>query len=586
MRAWRAFLALLTLLVLSPAVSEGQALLKQLVSPGQLARAHAGLDTKCEACHAAFDKTAQSRLCLTCHKDVAADEARRQGFHGRSAAAGAPCKTCHTDHAGRGADIVRFNPRAFNHAQTDYPLAGAHQRVQCVACHTPGRKYRAAPTACVACHRKDDAHKGGLGDGCQRCHNEKGWKQATFDHAATRFPLTGAHGRVACDACHAGGRFKGAPTACVACHARQDIHGGRLGTGCADCHVTSAWSAARFDHRKTGFALVGAHARTDCAACHAGNRFAGTPQACVACHASRDVHAGRFGTSCGDCHTAQAWSVTRFDHSRTGFPLTGLHSDVECAQCHKGPDKTAKAPTACVDCHRDKDVHKGGNGAQCEQCHSSAGWKVTSFDHNSQTSFPLEGEHTKVACNACHVQPAKVVKLPTTCGACHVNDDPHKGQEGPDCGSCHNVRGWKVGVAFDHDQGAFPLIGKHAAVACAACHASPRFKDAATACVGCHRKDDHHAGALGTDCATCHSPADWRIWRFDHDTQTKFALTGGHADLSCEACHTKIAGARVRQSSECVVCHLKDDIHRGSFGAECQQCHNTDTFRRVNNAVH
>ncbi len=581
MRAlWLAIVAVVALLA-APAI--GQDVLQQLVSPGKLAQAHANLESRCGACHASFDKRSQNRLCLACHRDVASDIAGRHGFHGRTSAGTQLCSDCHADHAGRGAAIVKFNPRGFNHGQTDYPLAGAHLRAPCAACHA-GRPWRAAPTACVACHRKDDIHKGSLGDGCQRCHSELGWKTTSgFDHATTRFPLTGAHVRAACEACHSGGHFQGAPTACVACHQRQDIHHGHLGPSCSDCHSTAAWSGAHFDHRRTGFALSGAHARIDCAACHAGARFEGTPRTCIACHADKDVHKGSFGTSCGDCHTAQAWPVTRFDHARTGFALSGQHAELDCAACHKGPGTPAKLPTTCIACHADKDVHKGGNGPDCEKCHTADDWKITSFNHDTQTSFPLEGEHIKAACNACHIQPADQVKISSDCNACHVKDDSHQGQEGPQCASCHNARGWKTDVFFDHDQTAFPLIGKHAAVPCAQCHASPRFKDAKTGCADCHRRDDKHNGALGPDCAECHTPADWKIWRFDHDAQTHFPLTGAHAGLACAACHTAPArGGGARIGSDCVDCHLKDDIHRGDSaptapGATTQ----THSFRQI-----
>lgn len=581
MRALRLFLAVLLALLLAPALGQTQGVLQQLVSPGKLSRAHAHLETRCEACHAKFDKTGQTRLCMGCHKDVAGDIARRQGFHGKSPGASGACKSCHTDHVGRAADIVHAPSRGFNHAFTDYALKGKHAQAPCASCHVRGVKFRNAPTACIGCHRNNDVHKGGLGDACQRCHTEQAWKSVTFDHGATRFPLLGAHARVACAACHAGGRFKGAPTACVSCHAKQDIHGGRLGAACGDCHVASGWNVARFDHRRTGFALTGAHARIDCAACHAGGRFKGTPETCFACHARKDVHQGRFGAGCADCHTTQAWNVTRFDHGKTGFPLKGLHADVECAQCHTGPDK-ARTPTTCVSCHQADDVHKGGNGPRCEECHSDAGWKLTSFNHTTQTRFPLEGKHAQAACNLCHLKPAREVKIGMACNDCHARDDAHAGQEGPACGTCHNARGWKIDVFFDHDQTAFPLIGKHAGQVCSACHASARFKDAKAGCVDCHQKDDKHKGRLGPACATCHTPADWAIWRFDHDTQTRYPLTGAHAGLSCEGCHTAPTTGRVKQSDACISCHSKDDIHRGSFGLECQQCHNTNTFRRTN----
>jgi len=39
-----------------------------------------------------------------------------------------------------------------------------------------------------------------------------------FDHARTRFPLTGAHARTSCESCHVSGQMAGTPMTCAACH--------------------------------------------------------------------------------------------------------------------------------------------------------------------------------------------------------------------------------------------------------------------------------------------------------------------------------------------------------------------------------
>ena len=86
----------------------------------------------------------------------------------------------------------------------------------------------------------------------------------SFDHFATGFPLTGAHGRVDCASCHVSGRFKGTPQQCASCH------DGTLAQGkinqhpntsnlCGQCHVTNDWKEARVDHA----GIMG-----NCATCH------------------------------------------------------------------------------------------------------------------------------------------------------------------------------------------------------------------------------------------------------------------------------------------------------------------------------
>lgn len=558
-----------------------QSIFEKLVSPGPLAAPHAKLERQCQACHQSFKKGAQNGLCLSCHKRVAADIAARTGFHGRSSqAAGASCSSCHTDHAGRGARLVKFDPAGFNHALTDYPLKGGHLRVACASCHKAGAKFRAAPSACASCHSAKDPHRGKLGPACASCHTESGWKPATFNHASTGFPLIGGHARAACADCHADKTFKGAAKTCAACHAKDDAHRGALGAACASCHTPAAWKQARFDHDRTGFALTGAHAKAGCDSCHAQGRYRGTQPACLSCHKDKDVHAGRFGSSCADCHGAASWKVARFDHARTGFALTGGHAGLACAGCH-GPSPAREPPrsTACVSCHAKDDVHKGSHGSSCEQCHQSSGWKSATFDHDRQTRFALTGAHAKVACESCHLRPPREVRLGTACIDCHKADDAHAGQLGTDCAACHAPQAWKDPVRFDHGLGLFPLIGKHAEAACGACHKSPRFKDAPVACAGCHADVDPHRGVFKGDCAGCHSPVGWIHWIFDHG-RTGFVLDGRHASLECAACHRP---GKPAPTKVCGDCHQAEDIHRGAFGPDCAQCHSTSDFRGQRN---
>lgn len=516
MKRWLALLVCCVAALTWVPQARAQTVIERLVSPGPLAQAHANLESRCASCHEAFDRSAQNRQCVACHRTVGADVAADTGFHGRDQAASSrSCSSCHSDHQGRGFAMVRFDARTFNHAVTDYPLRGAHVRVTCASCHPAGRKYRQASSACVECHRADDPHRG------------------------------------------------------------------RVGARCSSCHTDEAWNQIRFDHSDTGFPLQGAHLRARCTTCHANERWDGTPRDCISCHREDDAHRGSLGTNCGECHSAQGWRVARFDHSRTGFPLRGRHSAIECEACHVQPAGQVRLPTDCLSCHREEDqrAHQGRNGAACQECHNERDWRQTSFDHARETQFPLRGAHARLTCNACHVQPAREVRLEMTCISCHRDDDAHAGQEGAQCEQCHNDNAWKESVRFDHGLTRFPLVGEHADVACAECHETPRFRDADERCVTCHTDDDRHEGRLGPDCGACHTPVGWPHWRFDHDTQTDFDLTGAHAGLQCEACHTQRARERVRQSSSCISCHRADDRHRGDFGPECGRCHTTTSFR-------
>ena len=98
---------------------------------------------------------------------------------------------CHTDHKGREMNIAPLDEKVLDHARTDFALRGAHAKVPCKSCHVPGKKHRDAPAGCVECHRADDKHRGSLGAACADCHGEANWKEARYDHARTRFALTG-----------------------------------------------------------------------------------------------------------------------------------------------------------------------------------------------------------------------------------------------------------------------------------------------------------------------------------------------------------------------------------------------------------
>jgi hypothetical protein len=487
-----------------------------LVTPGPLSAAHAKLEANCGACHESFSRGAQNSKCVTCHKTVADDVRARTGFHGKTNAGAQPCKSCHSDHQGRGFALVKFNPVGFNHQTTDYPLIGGHAKAKCADCHQAGKKYRGTPTACATCHAKTDPHRGKLGPACQSCHTVATWKtQLPFDHSTTKFALLGAHRAATCKSCHAGERWKGTPTQCIACHAKDDVHKGALGPACASCH------------------------------------------------------------------TAVKWKNSTFDHDDTAFPLIGKHGSITCAACHGVANALRKPPRTCIGCHAKQDVHKGSNGADCARCHNSRDWKQSSFNHDTMTRFALKGAHRPLECRACHKQPPRIVKLAVTCFACHASDDPHKGRFGPECARCHNEVTWKDKVAFDHALTRFPLLGKHAPLACTQCHADKSYAAKGITCQACH-DDRHHAGTLGASpaCAVCHNVNDWKMWRFDHDAATDFALTGKHKGLTCTACHRPKTEPG-KTSTACIDCHRQNDVHHGNFGNKCERCHVTDSFSEI-----
>ncbi|MDI1362881.1 cytochrome c3 family protein [Methylotenera sp.] len=654
-------LRLISLFVLAFLLSfnAGADTLESVMMPGKVIQGHLKWEDDCKQCHKKFDKEGQNQLCKDCHKDINKDVAQKKGLHGKLKES-RNCVECHTEHKGRAAQIAPINEKTFKHSQTDFELKGAHAdatKTECKECHKPKVKYRDAPNACNACHKKDDKHDGTLGVDCESCHNEKSWKETRekFDHNKSDFALEGKHADVKCDECHKSKKYKEAPKDCYSCHKKDDKHKGTLGQKCTNCHTAKDWKEDTFDHGKDAhYVLRGKHATAKCESCHKPSATSlKLPTSCVACHKGDDKHEGTLGNRCEKCHVERSWSSTPgFDHNDTKFPLLDKHKNAKCQTCHKN-GMQEKLPLLCNDCHKKDDDtkgHKGDFGTKCESCHTAKDWKLPSkFDHTRDTKYPLKEKHkdTKCVechkgklygqnlktdcyschkkdddskghkgrydqkCETCHIEKTwktlifdhdrdtkyKLLdkhratkcdschkanlyrgKVKSTCISCHKSDDKHKGQEGDKCEDCHNAKSWKD-AKFDHAKSKFPLLGKHFKVDCKSCHLTAEFKAAKSECISCHTKDDVHKLKLGPACETCHNARDWKAWDFDHDKKTKFKLDGGHKGIGCYECHrTPSKGHKLLISVTCGDCHSSDDVHDGGFGRQCERCHVSNTW--------
>jgi hypothetical protein len=402
-----------------------------------------------------------------------------------------------------------------------------------------------------------------------------------------------------CKKCHTPFKRDAQPDLCLDCHkktaadvrARTKFHGTLDDKTCRLCHtehkgrkgVIIVPNPEKFDHDRT-FALKGAHKNIarKCGSCHRPKaKYRDAPRECYSCHRKDDVHKGKLGKKCEQCHNESNWKTKgNFDHNKTRFKLEAGHADVACKACHKNKD-FKNTPRACVSCHKKDDQknkkgHKGRFGPKCETCHTAKNWKDIIFDHDRDTKYKLLGKHLKATCVSCHTGWLYRDKLSTKCIDCHRKDDQkkgHKGKLGNRCETCHNTNGWKIGT-FDHSKSRFPLTGSHTRVECKKCHKSTDFKDAPTACDGCHLKDDVHKRRLGLDCETCHNTRTWKSWDFDHYSKTGLNLEDAHRTAKCYACHTTpMLKAKVRVVRRCFTCHAKADIHRGTFGTDCGRCH-------------
>lgn len=493
----------------------------QLLSPGELASPHAELEglSNCTKCHAAGKRIPDIR-CLDCHDALAARLQEDAGYH---ALVQGDCVDCHSDHRGLGYEMIRWDPKGFDHDSTGYVLAGRHADIECVNCHKQDNTYLGLDTDCLSCHT--DEHREQLAPDCLSCHSMTGWKPATdFSHATSRFALLGKHEALACEKCHsteadsAGELFSRyrpiAFAACADCHV--DEHQGQFpDRDCTACHNLDGFKPATVDHERSRFPLLGRHANVLCDACHKPKpsakvdaTIAYRPLAfaeCADCHA--DPHAGQFSEDCSSCHNVEGFKQAPIDHEQTRFPLRGKHRTVECGACH-GPPAEAPPGTAalfrgldfaaCSDCHAD--AHAGQFEQDCASCHQVDGWKLDSFDH-SGARFQLQGKHVAVACFDCHRLESTDDSQPlrrwrdfahSECANCHA--DTHVGQFDDDCVSCHNNDVFKPSL-FDHARARFPLDGAHVPVPCAECHKPFTAGD------GTERV---RYRPIDPDCRTCH----------------------------------------------------------------------------------
>jgi len=574
----------------------------QLTSPGALATAHANIDgdDNCGKCHEA-GKQVVAKLCLDCHKDLAAELGASRGLHGKQYK-GKACEECHVEHLGKNARLVRWPGGAMeklDHGLTGWALEGGHTKPACLDCHKKASplgksQFVATSTACASCHK--DPHAGKFGGDCVRCHGMSEWKgfeRKAFDHKLAKYELTGKHTTVACEKCHLGTPPKWKPVefaTCEACH--QDPHKGEFKPkACASCHETSSWEAAsdkmRTQHPK--LSLANGHAKLKCETCHdkGNDKPPSKGLACVGCHSP--VHTAPFGRTCEGCHASIRWvglpeNIGRDNHGKTRYPLTGKHVTTACADCHLKTKPQAQryrrlAFDTCAGCH--PDVHAGEfkqrAGGECAQCHTVNGFVPTKFgvlDHE-KTAFPLQGRHVATPCSQCHTgaRPRTTFTVQKRdCASCHEN--PHGTQFAQEmakggCASCHTPVDWHQSK-IDHST--FPLVGAHAQTACTECHGEQKrgatpaaYRGIPRTCEGCH--DDVHAGQFrqtqpAKDCQSCHQPTRFQIASsFDHKT-TGYPIDGMHQTVTCAQCHPKV-GLRDGSSSvrwrlgyrQCKDCH-------------------------------
>lgn len=341
-----------------------------------LVKKHKGVP--CDDCHKS--RTQKGKTSFEKESPECGDRCHEDSLHKGSL--GKKCTACHSSGLW---DALKFdhNAATFPDGTEGYPLKGEHKGNKCESCHGANRKFKDTPRTCAAegCHADDDAHKGRLGDKCEKCHVETG--DMLFNHnTMSDFHLDGKHVEVRCTDCHPSVTFKPRPTTCFGCHPEPAVHKGQYGTTCEQCHTTRTWEDIKPLHDVGDFSLRGQHGNVACERCHRDSRpLAGSGNLCINCHRQDDIHNNSLSPKCGECHTQWSFTPARFDHGRVGCNLTGVHRTLACFDCHKNGNFVG-ITAECGGCHiadarrrgAVSDKHNGYMTCGIADCHNPNSW--------------------------------------------------------------------------------------------------------------------------------------------------------------------------------------------------------------------
>jgi hypothetical protein len=294
---------------------------------------------------------------------------------------------------------------------------------------------------------------------------------------------------------------------------------------------------------------------TPCISCHVNNSTL-TSAACYGCHVAawqstatlggavpNHITAG-FPTDCSICHSTANWTSSTFNHSTTGFALTGMHISplpTPCISCHVNNNYTLNS-AACYGCHVPAwqstatiggavpNHITAGYPQTCESCHTTSSWLGAVFNH-ATTGFALTGMH--------------VSPVPTPCTSCHITSAVPP----IDCYSCHTAA-WQSTATLGGQ------VPNHLAT------------DATAALI------------VPASCATCHNTTSWLGATFTHSW---WNVNHGNAGGICANCHTNSLGAAANYTVfQCTQCHGGNNAanfnHPGVSGyvynsINCYNCH-------------
>ena len=151
--------------------------------------------------------------------------------------------------------------------------------------------------------------------------------------------------------------------------------------------------------------------------------------------------------------TLALYMAFHIEWSRAFSPgaLSKAHKDfdhlAQCKACHAKGRKLDNGK--CLACHEEigRRIKKSSGlhariSHECSGCHSEhhgreynpIHFDKETFEHNT-TGWQLEGIHALLRCTTCHL---KNTYLLDTIECVHCHQDIHEGENGQDCGECHN----------------------------------------------------------------------------------------------------------------------------------------------------
>jgi hypothetical protein len=493
-----------------------------------------------------------------------------------------PCEGCHLNAVFKGTprDCASCHSSGSRFAATPKPLSHIASSNNCVACHDTDSfrpqvhfDHTEVLGSCVTCHNGSTAQGEGpthpsTSQNCAACHSVVSWTPpTTVDHS--QIPLAAAG---FCIICHNGVQATGKTPSHIA-----------TSLECGDCHLTSSWANATFDH--TGIT-------NGCYSCHNGMKAVGkqgthmpTSNLCENCHTtgigtsapswvpSAFDHTQMTVSTCQTCHSGTVKISTGVVSGQPTNHVPPIPSLVDCAACH-GNVPTAETWTVLV--ATIPSLHAGLSVSNCLMCHAGqtfagvpAPYIPMSMSGVSPThATPLAPPHIPVLagtdCSACHdaayqsggfgpataMSAARHAFVSGTCDTCHdsgksfyvgsgtalqLRPADHLSSADPrmassDCSVCHETTDW---ISNAMPAGHMPNPGN---LGCNQCHAAAPTDYSPT---GLAPIAALHSGITG-NCGLCHGAASALTW-FNNYTPTDAALAPPHipytSGTDCSACH-------------------------------------------------